>query len=217
MQQSLFDCDPEDADARRELAPGAWWLGGFARDVEAELDAATAAVAAAAPFRQMTTPGGRRMSVQMTNCGAFGWVSDARGYRYVTDDPTSGRPWPVMPAAFARLAARAAAAAGFPAFAPDACLVNRYEPGAKMTPHRDVDESDFTQPIVSVSLGLPAVFVWGGLQRGDPKRRVPLASGDVVVFGGPSRRCYHGVLPVADGVHPRWGRCRVNLTFRRAR
>ncbi|MBL9077432.1 MAG: DNA oxidative demethylase AlkB [Planctomycetes bacterium] len=217
MQRGLFDDLPYDATARRRLAPGAFWLVGFARGLEAELHHAVAAVAAMAPFRAMATPGGRPMSVTTTCCGAVGWVSDRHGYRYAPCDPTTGAPWPPMPPVFADLAARAAAAAGHGAFAPDACLVNRYAPGARMGLHQDVDERDFAQPIVSVSLGLPAVFRFGGVQRGDAARRVPLASGDVVVWGGPSRRFFHGVLPVADGLHPRFGRCRINLTFRVAR
>jgi alkylated DNA repair protein (DNA oxidative demethylase) len=198
MQRELFESSPELT--RRELAPGA---------VEE--------VAAAAPFRRMATPGGRRMSVAMTNCGSRGWVTDARGYRYQPDDPDNGHPWPPMPASFVHFAARAATAAGYPDFTPDACLVNRYEPGARMTLHQDVNEQDFAQPIVSVSLGLPATFLFGGPERGDKTQRVPLQHGDVVVWGGPSRRWFHGVLPVRDGVHPLFGRCRVNLTLRCAR
>lgn len=212
MQRELFELDPDDA--RRELAPGALWLGGFALADERALLAEVDAVVAVAPFRRMSTPGGRSMSVAMTNCGACGWVTDERGYRYRAHDPIGGQPWPAMPAAFAALATRAAAAAGHADFVPDACLVNRYEPGARMTLHQDTNERDFAQPIVSVSLGLPAVFLFGGPSRSDPARRVELRHGDVVVWGGPSRLFFHGVLPVKDGVHPRLGRCRVNLTFR---
>lgn len=215
MQRSLFESRSEND--RRELAPGAVWLGAFAAQRDRALVAAIEALAAAAPFRHMATPGGRRMSVAMTNCGAYGWVTDARGYRYEACDPATGRRWPEMPAAFAELAARAAEAAGYPGFAPDACLVNRYEPGARMTLHQDRDERDFAQPIVSVSLGLPAVFLFGRDERRGPVQRVPLAHGDVVVWGGPSRLAFHGVLPLADGVHPLTGRCRFNLTLRRAR
>lgn len=214
MQRELFEPEP---DERHAFAPGAMWLRGFARAHERELLAAIAAVTAAAPWRRMSTPGGRRMSVAMSNCGAFGWVTDAGGYRYQADDPLRGRPWPALPAEFGALATRAAAAAGYPDFAPDACLVNRYEPGARMTLHQDVNERDFRQPIVSVSLGLPAVFLFGGAARGDPTQRLPLAHGDVLVWGGPSRRFFHGVLPIQEGVHPLCGRCRINLTLRRAR
>lgn len=201
---------------RQDLAPGAVVLRGFARAVAAELVADMAQVALAAPFRHMTTPGGHRMSVAMTNCGPLGWITDERGYRYASVDPVSGQPWPALPAAFAQLAAGAAAAAGYAGFAADACLVNRYEPGARMTLHQDKDERDRTQPIVSVSLGLPMVFLFGGLARTDPAQRVPLEHGDVVVWGGPSRLCYHGVLPLREGLHEATGRCRINLTLRRA-
>jgi alkylated DNA repair protein (DNA oxidative demethylase) len=173
-------------------------------------------VVEAAPFRHMLTPNGRRMSVAMTNCGAVGWVSDRAGYRYDACDPESGRPWPPMPDVFGQLALQAAERAGFGAFAPDACLINRYEPGARLSLHQDRDERDFAAPIVSVSLGLPAVFLFGGLRRADTPRRVPLVHGDVVVWGGPSRLRYHGVLPLEDGHHPLMGGYRINLTFRKA-
>lgn len=195
-----------------ELAPGARVLRGFALDYA--LDAG--AIAIEAPFRHMVAKNGFPMSVAMTNCGALGWVSDRTGYRYESHDPLTGKPWPAMPAEFARLASEAAARAGYANFAPDACLINRYEPGAKMGLHQDRDEHDFAQPIVSVSLGLPATFVFGGAKRSDKTVRVALEHGDVVVFGGPSRLFYHGVLTLADGVHPVFKRCRLNLTFRRA-
>ncbi len=156
------------------------------------------------------------MSVAMTGCGAASWVSDRAGYRYAPADPLTGRPWPALPPALLDLAARAAAAGGFAGFAPDTCLVNRYEPGARMALHQDRDEQDFAQPIVSVSLGLPATFLWGGLRRADRPRRLRLLHGDVVVWGGPARLAYHGVAPLADGAHDLTGRCRINLTFRRA-
>lgn len=175
-----------------------------------------AGVTAAAPFRHMITPGGYRMSVAMTNCGPLGWVSDASGYRYSGTDRLSGAPWPAMPEAFVRLAEAAAETAGFPAFAPDACLVNRYEPGAKLSLHQDKDEQDYRAPIVSVSLGLPATFLFGGQRRKDPVRRFRLVTGDVVVWGGPARLTYHGVSPLADGEDPLTGRYRINLTFRKA-
>lgn len=172
-------------------------------------------VAADAPFRLMTTPGGRRMSVAMTNCGAVGWVTDRGGYRYDASDPESGRPWPAMPALFAELAAEAAATAGFDGFAPDACLINRYAPGARLGLHRDEDEKDFAQPIVSFSLGLPAVFLLAG-PKGGRSRQIPLKHGDAIVFGGPARLWRHGVKPLGDGTHPLTGRARINLTFRKA-
>jgi DNA oxidative demethylase len=198
------------------LAEGAVVLGGFATSDAAGLLAAVAATAAVAPFRHMVTPGGRQMSVAMTNCGAAGWVGDRRGYRYDRIDPATGSPWPAMPTVFVDLAARAASAAGFEGFVPDACLINRYQPGARLSLHQDRDEQDFAAPIVSVSLGLPAVFLWGGEKRSDRARRVVLAHGDVLVWGGPARMTFHGVLPLADGGHPLTARTRINLTLRRA-
>jgi alkylated DNA repair protein (DNA oxidative demethylase) len=164
----------------------------------------------------MVTPGGFRMSVAMTNCGRLGWVTDRAGYRYDPTDPESGRPWPPLLAVFARLAADAASEAGFPGFLPDACLVNRYDPGAKLSLHQDRDEQDFDQPIVSVSLGLPAVFLFGGSKRSDKQARIPLRHGDIVVWGGPDRLRFHGIAPLADGDHPVVGPHRINLTFRKA-
>jgi DNA oxidative demethylase len=203
-------------DAPLPLAPGAWLLRGLAVARAPSLLLALDRVLDSAPWRHMVVPGGRRMSVAMSNCGALGWVSDGAGYRYSAIDPDSGRTWPALPPAFAALAAEAASLAGYEHFSPDACLVNRYAPGARLTLHQDRDERDFTQPIVSVSLGLPAVFLFGGDQRSDPARRIPLAHGDIAVWGGPSRLRYHGVLPLADGEHALSGRCRINLTFRRA-
>jgi DNA oxidative demethylase len=216
MMDDLFgDADPPGPE-REDLAPGAVLLRGRALPLEAELLAAIADIAAAAPFRRMVTPGGYEMSVAMTNCGRAGWVTDRRGYRYDPIDPESGRPWPAMPDAFRRLAAEAAAEAGYPGFAPDACLVNRYEPGARLSLHQDKDERDFGHPIVSVSLGLPAVFQFGGLRRADRPARIALHHGDVVVWGGPSRLRHHGVPALKDGEHPKLGRMRINLTFRKA-
>jgi alkylated DNA repair protein (DNA oxidative demethylase) len=202
---------------REELAPGACVLRGFASTDDAELKRALEAVALAAPFRHLITPGGFRMSVAMTNCGPYGWVSDEHGYRYAPLDPDSGQPWPVLPTVFAALAQRAAALAGFAGFAPDACLVNRYEPGARLTLHQDKDERDFGQPIISVSLGVPATFLFGGLKRKDRVARVVVEHGDVVVWGGPSRLRYHGVAPLKPAQHAFAGDARINLTLRRAR
>jgi len=202
--------------AEETLDPGAVLLRNFAGSLEAALLESVAAIAAVAPFRNLVTPGGHVMSVAMTNCGAAGWVSDRRGYRYETHDPLSGAAWPAMPESFLELARRAAAVAGHDGFAPDVCLINRYVPGAKMSLHIDHDERDLGAPIVSVSLGLPAVFLWGGKARADKPRRVPVVSGDVVVWGGESRRNYHGVLPLKAGLHPRLGALRINLTFRKA-
>ena len=198
------------------LAPGALLLRGFARDEAAALVAAVGEIAAAAPFRQMMTPGGYRMSVAMTNCGDAGWVTDRAGYRYAPRDPATEQPWPAMPDLFCDLARRAADAAGYADFTPDACLINRYQPGARLSLHQDKDEQDYAHPIVSVSLGLPAVFLFGGLQRGDRPRRLAMISGDVAVWGGPSRFAYHGIAPLAEGEHPLTGRARINLTLRKA-
>jgi len=202
--------------APEPLAPGAVLLPGFALPSAPAIVDAIHGIAAAAPFRRMLTPGGRPMSVAMTNCGPVGWVSDRKGYRYSPIDPETGRPWPEMPSVFLDLAAGAAAEAGHSAFQPDACLINRYEPGTRMGLHQDRDEQDFSAPIVSVSLGLSAVFLWGGLSRSDRPRRIALEHGDVVVWGGPSRLTFHGIAPLAEDDHPLTGRTRVNLTFRKA-
>ncbi len=199
------------------LAPGAALLRGFAAPHDAELAAVVRSVSTAAPFRQMITPGGFTMSVAMTNCGAFGWVSDERGYRYSPTDPDTGRPWPALPTVIADLASRAAAASGFDGFTPDACLVNRYAPGARLTLHQDKDECDMSHPIVSISLGVPAVFLFGGLKRNERTLRLSLAHGDVVVWGGPARLRYHGVATLKADRHPFAGAERINLTLRRAR
>jgi DNA oxidative demethylase len=216
MTFDLFSDDCELNQKPVRLAPGAMLLPGFAAAQTAQLLTDIHNVTGCAPFRIMTTRGGYRMSVAMTNCGAAGWVSDATGYRYDALDPASGRPWPPMPQAFSELAAAAAQSAGFGRFTPDACLINRYEPGARLSLHQDRNERDMRSPIVSVSLGLPAVFLFGGIRRQIRPRRVPLVHGDVVVWGGPARLFYHGVLALKDGEHRAFGRCRVNLTFRRA-
>jgi DNA oxidative demethylase len=199
-----------------EIIAGAVLLRGFAAAEAARLVAAVRRVAEAAPFRHMVTPGGYTMSVAMTNCGRAGWVTDRGGYRYDPADPETGRPWPKMPPLFARLATDAAAAAGFAEFASDSCLINRYVPGSRLTLHQDRNERDFSAPIVSVSLGLPAAFLFGGARRNDRPRRIRLESGDVAVWGGPARLAFHGVDPLADGDHPLTGQSRINLTFRKA-
>ena len=201
---------------REEIAPGAVLLRGRALVPEDEILAALDLVVAAAPFRQMTTPGGFVMSAAMTSCGTAGWVTDRAGYRYDRSDPETGRPWPVMPESFRRLAGEAAAEAGYADFVPDSCLVNRYRPGARLSLHQDKDERDFSRPIVSVSLGLPATFQFGGLKRADPVAKYRLQHGDVAVWGGPSRLFHHGVLALKEGEHPKLGRQRINLTFRAA-
>jgi alkylated DNA repair protein (DNA oxidative demethylase) len=205
------------ADLKESLGPGAVVLRGFVAPAEATaLHADIGGVGARAPFRHMITPGGFRMSAAMTNCGALGWVTDRTGYRYDSADPESGKHWPEMPTSFRQLAERAAAQAGFETFVPDACLINRYEPGARLTLHQDKNERDFGAPIVSVSLGIPAIFLFGGLARADRAARVPLEHGDVVVWGGPARLRYHGVMPLKEGHHPLMGEHRINLTFRKA-
>lgn len=217
MTLDLFDSLGGTGPREESLGAGAMVLRGFALAQDAELLSAVQEVSLASPFRHMETPGGFRMSVAMTSCGAWGWVTDRTGYRYDAVDPVQGRPWPDMPAVFLQLAQSAAAKAGFEGFIPDACLVNRYEPGAKMSLHQDKDERDFTAPIVSVSLGLPAVFLFGGVERSDRPERVRLLHGDVAVWGGPARLRYHGVMPLKPGHHPQVGAHRINLTFRKAR
>jgi DNA oxidative demethylase len=198
------------------LGPGTMLLRGFALPEETELLSALQRVVAQAPFRHMITPGGFQMSVAMTNCGSLGWVTDRSGYHYDPADPKSGLPWPPLPEPFLKLATSAAAQAGFNGYVPDVCLINRYEPGAKLSLHQDKDEKDFDQPIVSVSLGIPAIFLFGGLHRAGTTRRIELGHGDVVVWGGPARLRYHGIMPLKEAHHPLMGRSRINLTFRKA-
>ena len=214
---NLFDALPKDAAADREaIGTGAVLLHGFAGESAPRLIEDLAKMVEVAPFRHMVTPGGYRMSVAMTNCGQTGWVSDTKGYRYDGRDPLTGMVWPAMPPAFRQLSVDAANEAGYAGFDADACLINRYEPGARLTLHQDRDERDYHAPIVSVSLGLAAVFLFGGASRKDRPRRMRLESGDVVVWGGASRLAYHGIAPLKDGEHPLTGRCRINLTFRKA-
>jgi alkylated DNA repair protein (DNA oxidative demethylase) len=199
-----------------ELGPDVALLRGFALAEAAAILRAVDAVITASPLRKLLTPGGRRMSVAMTNCGRLGWTSDRRGYRYVQRDPAGDRPWPAMPAVLRDLAVRAALRAGFSGFTPDACLINRYDPGARMSLHQDRDERDLGAPVVSLSLGLPATFLLGGAERSDATVRLPLRHGDVLVWGGRSRLRFHGVLPLKAGHHPIVGDHRLNLTFRSA-
>ena len=215
MTLELFPATDEPFRAPEPLGPGACVLRGFALPFASELLAALPRIEGVSPFRHLVTPGGYTMSVAMTNCGRVGWVSDRTGYRYDRLDPQTGNPWPAMPAAFFDIAARAAAEAGFAGYDPDDCLINRYVPGAKLSLHQDRDEKDAWAPIVSVSLGCSAVFLWGGKRRSDPVRRMRLESGDVVVWGGPARFTYHGVAPLGDGQHPLTGTSRINLTFRK--
>ena len=198
------------------MAEGAVLLRRAALPFEDRLYVALNEITATSPFRRMMTPGGYTMSVGMTNCGAAGWITDLTGYRYDPEDPKKGKPWPPMPDCFLDLAIKAATEAGYPKFHPDACLINRYEPGARLSLHQDKNERDFANPIVSVSLGLPATFQFGGLKRNDPVKKFVVRHGDVAVWGGASRLCYHGVSQLKDGYHKMIGRMRINLTFRRA-
>jgi alkylated DNA repair protein (DNA oxidative demethylase) len=215
MTLSLFDEEENRRTWQEPLCEGALVLRGFAIEYEVDILAALQNILTESPLRHMVTPGGFRMSVAMSNCGTYGWVTDRSGYRYDQIDPVRGQAWPAMPNFFVRLAQEAAAQAGFKDFSPDACLINRYEVGARMSLHQDKNERDFTQPIVSVSLGIPAMFLFGGMQREDKAVRVPLAHGDVVVWGGPARLRYHGVLALKTSTHPLVGEHRINLTFRK--
>lgn len=212
MQSDLFQMDKPIPD----LPDGVAFLSDFALENAGELVGELNGVLSKSPFRNMKTPGGHTMGVAMTNCGTHGWVSDRSGYKYTRDDPMIEKPWPEMPGVFQALASEAAAKAGFPNFKPDACLVNKYLPGTKLSLHQDKDEADFSQPIVSVSLGLPATFELGGMARKDPKQLIAMSHGDVLVWGGPSRMRFHGVRMVKSGVHDLLGACRINLTFRKA-
>ena len=214
---TLFDNIANPELSKEDLCPGAVVLRNFALQDETALLREVHDVIARSPFRHMVTRGGFRMSAAMTNCGNFGWVTDRKGYRYQAVDPETGDPWPPMSDAFRHLAIAGAREAGFPNFIPDSCLINRYEPGAKMSLHQDINEQDFTHPIVSVSLGIPAVFLFGGAQRSGKTTRVPLFHGDIVVWGGPARLNYHGILPLKEASHPLVGAYRLNLTFRKAR
>lgn len=212
-----FDLFADDTPKGREsIGPAAVVLRGLALPEAQSSLILLEQLQAAAPFRHMSTPGGYRMSAAMTCCGALGWITDQSGYRYTAVDPLTGQPWPAMPDSWRNLAREAAAQAGFPGFEPDACLINRYVPGAKMSLHQDKDERDHRWPVVSVSFGLPAVFQFGGLQRSDKPLRVPLFHGDVLVWGGADRLRFHGILPLAEGEHPLLGAQRINLTFRKA-
>lgn len=218
MTGDLFDLDPQLLPPRPDrvpLGPGAFLFPGLALPMVDRFLSGIEDISAQSPFRHMSTPGGKPMSVAMTSCGPLGWVSDRRGYRYQANDPANGKPWPPMPLDWLDFANRAAALAGFAGFTPQACLINRYDPGARLSLHQDRDEHNLAQPIVSVSLGLPAIFAFGGPERSDKTVRHALSHGDVVVWGGPSRLYHHAVLPILEGFHPMVGRCRLNLTFRR--
>lgn len=214
---ATLDLFPGPAPGERDaLGPQSCVLRGFALPWESELLAAVSSVTDQAPWRHMVTPGGFTMSVALTNCGVLGWTSDRHGYRYSRTDPNTGQPWPALPPEFDRLAREAAAAAGYDGFAPDACLINRYLPGSRMSLHQDRNERDFSAPIVSVSLGMTATFMFGGHERSDKFARVPLYHGDVAVWGGADRLRFHGILPLKDAPHPVLGSQRINFTFRKA-
>ena len=212
----MHDLFSEDDGGRLSLGPQAVLLRGFALPYVAALLPALQGVLAQAPFRHMVTPGGFTMSVALTNCGPWGWTTDRSGYRYTREDPQSGLPWPALPPVFLQLAGDAAAAAGFAGFTPDACLINQYLPGSRLSLHQDKNERDLGQPIVSVSLGIPAVFQFGGLERGERAARISLQHGDIAVWGGADRMRYHGVLPLKEATHPLLGARRINMTFRKA-
>ncbi|QBF27201.1 DNA oxidative demethylase AlkB [Pseudomonas tructae] len=216
MQTELDLFNPASPAEPHWVGKQALVLPGFALAWVDTLLPALRQIIARAPLRHMLTPGGLNMAVGLTNCGALGWISDRRGYRYSPVDPLSQQPWPDLPDALSELAALAAAAAGFADFCPDACLVNCYEPGNRLSLHQDRDERDYSQPIVSVSLGLPAVFQFGGQRRNDATQRIGLRHGDVMVWGGEDRLRFHGVLPLKPGSHPQLGSRRINLTLRKA-
>ncbi|MGH8492768.1 MAG: DNA oxidative demethylase AlkB [Moraxellaceae bacterium] len=217
MSSFTLDLFSNNNSGTENLGPGAMLLRSFATAESEALLAAVAAITAQAPFRHLITPGGHIMSVAMSNCGELGWVSDAQGYRYSRHDPDSGQRWPAMPDIFLELARRAAHTAGYFHFTPDACLINRYEPGSRLTLHQDRNEHDDSAPIVSVSLGVPATFLWGGLQRSDAAQRHRLEHGDVAVWGGSSRFVFHGIAPLHEAWHSLTQTQRINLTFRKAR
>ena len=216
MNASLFELGSPAPLSKDILGAGTAFLAGFALHTQDELLLSLKCIAERSPFRNMVTPGGYRMSVAMTNCGPLGWVTDRSGYRYDAIDPEMNRPWPMMPLPFRELAVAAGKEAGFSNFVPDACLINRYEPGARLSLHQDKNEHDLTQPVVSVSLGLPATFLFGGLERAERTQRIQIVHGDVIVWGGPARLRYHGIVPLRDGEHSRTGRVRYNITFRKA-
>jgi len=209
---SLFAADPQlTVD---HPAEGVTLLRAFCINQAPDLLDAINTITQSSPFRNMIVPSGHTMSVAMTNCGSLGWTTDRTGYRYTPLDPTTNKPWPPMAEILQHLATSAATSAGFPHFTCNACLINRYEPGARLSLHQDKNEQDYSQPIVSVSLGLPATFLLGTLRRADTPRRIRVEHGDVFVWGGPARLIYHGVAPIAADTHLLTGSCRINLTFR---
>jgi alkylated DNA repair protein (DNA oxidative demethylase) len=215
MQSDLFD-DAGLLPAEQHLAEGVCLIAGQTQSIMSAIWQAVEEVLQQAPLRHMQTPGGHTMSVSMSNCGELGWISDRHGYRYSRQDPQTGQPWPTMPVVLHQLARSWAAQAGFDNFASNACLINCYQAGSKMSLHQDRDERDFSHPIVTLSLGLPARFMLGGTQRQAPTHKILLQHGDVLVFGGAARLCFHGIMPLADGEHALLGKRRISLTFRHA-
>lgn len=212
----LFADAPTPPASTEQIGQHAFVLRGFALPRIEDLLSALESVLQQAPFRHMVTPGGFTMSAALSSCGNYGWMTDRKGYRYTPTDPQTGLPWPAIPEVFMKLARTAALTCGFPGFMPDACLINRYVPGAKMSMHQDKDEQQLQWPVVSVSLGLPAVFLFGGFARQDKAQRINLLHGDVVVWGGEDRLRFHGVLPIKPGYQPQLGEQRINFTFRKA-
>lgn len=214
MNFDLFNNNDQDQVQRLRIGTGAVCLRGYLMRNETAIISAIDQVTAVSPFRHLMTPGGNRMSVAMSNCGSLGWVSDHAGYRYQMQDPLTQNPWPAMPAVLSSLAQEAAVQAGYNNFQPNVCLINRYETGARMGLHQDKDERNLSAPIVSFSLGLPATFIWGGLERVGKTQRFVLEHGDVLVWGGPDRLRFHGVAPLKPGHHLLTGAYRINITFR---
>lgn len=215
LTDDLFATAPA---APEQIAEGAWLLRGFVLGEADQLLDAIRQVADQAPFRHQVTPGGHNMSAAMSSCGDLGWVTDRLGYRYSSTDPLTLQQWPMMPMQLRQVAIDAAAACGYQGFEPDACLINRYTTGTRMGLHQDKDEDDMDAPIVSVSLGAPIRFLFGGAARTDKPQGWKLEHGDVVVWGGPSRLFFHGVAPLGKRAeHPVTGPMRYNLTFRRVR
>ncbi|THJ30850.1 DNA oxidative demethylase AlkB [Lampropedia aestuarii] len=211
----LFADSPEEQ--RVALGPQAVVLRQKASPLAAELVARIEDVLQHSPLYQMATPGGKPLSVRTTSCGTHGWSSDPTGYSYVRHHPLTDQAWPEIPAAWSALATEAAQEAGFAQFAPDTCLINQYGLDSKMALHQDRSEQDLRQPVVSISLGMSALFLWGGMQRSDKPAHVLLHHGDMVVWGGVDRLRFHGIKHLTGAPHPQLGAMRYNLTLRRAR
>ncbi len=229
MQQDLFlqqdegatkaeDIYAPDFDALSiQISPDAVLFKAALKPVASSLLEEIRTISGANPFRQRKTPGGQLMSAAMTNCGAWGWVTDADGYRYSDIEPETGRTWLPIPAVWIQWVNLFCQRAGLGTFNPDACLINRYAPGAGMGLHQDKDEKDLAIPIVSFSLGAPVLFRWGGLNRQEPVSEFLLEHGDVLVWGGADRMRFHGVKKLRRYQHPLTGHYRYNLTFRQSR